>query len=154
VDPVDVLIATGQTQAHVVLLAWPPSGSLPGICTHLLDAYPDLLIVGLRTDGQGLYAVRQAGVAEVRGETSLASVLAALRKTIPEATDCWVIRTAGDEATEGAPRPARSGRWCATHWTSCKAGGRNPFLRGADQRPCRRVGDQGAYRAATKDDLR
>jgi DNA-binding NarL/FixJ family response regulator len=86
VDPVDVLIATGQTQADVVLLTWPPSGEMPATCTRLLGAYPDLLVIGIRADGRGHYTVHQANVTETQCPMSLANVLAAVRTAVPKAS--------------------------------------------------------------------
>jgi DNA-binding NarL/FixJ family response regulator len=46
-DPVNLLVAVGDTQADVVVMALPDSGEMPGICSHLLHEYPQLLILAL-----------------------------------------------------------------------------------------------------------
>jgi hypothetical protein len=50
-DPVDLLMAVRRTEANVVLIAWPKSGEMPGICTHLLLEFPELLVIGLPEKG-------------------------------------------------------------------------------------------------------
>lgn len=44
-DPISLLLTVKDTQADVVIMGheWP--GSIPGICTHLLAEYPDLLVL-------------------------------------------------------------------------------------------------------------
>lgn len=66
-DPVDVLITTGRTRAHVVILSCPLLADGPGICTHLLAEYPDVQIIG---------------IPEAQGVVSLAGLLAAIRSVV------------------------------------------------------------------------
>jgi len=68
-DPVDVLIATGRTRAHAVILSCPLLTDGPGLCTHLLAEYPDVQIIG---------------VPERHGVVSLAGLLAAIRSAPSE----------------------------------------------------------------------
>ena len=75
----DLLTATGRTRADVVLLDWPPSGGLSEFGSRLLTADPGVLIIAIRTDGLGQFAVYRFGVTQMRGAASLASVLAAIR---------------------------------------------------------------------------
>lgn len=63
-DPVDVLIATGRTRAHAVILSCPLLADGPGLCTHLLAEYPDVQIIGIPQE---------------QGVVSLAGLLAAIR---------------------------------------------------------------------------
>lgn len=59
-DSVEVLIATGETQADVVVLAM-ENGATPGITTHLLEEFSQVKIIlvdpGYRSDF--LYELRQ-----------------------------------------------------------------------------------------------
>ena len=50
VDPVDLLVAVGRTEADVVIQTWPASGEMPNILTHLFVEYPELLVIGLPDD--------------------------------------------------------------------------------------------------------
>src|ERR1700756_5385427 len=44
-DPVELLLMVGRTQADVVVIALPSSDEEPGIFSHLLAEYPQLLIL-------------------------------------------------------------------------------------------------------------
>ncbi len=46
-DPVELLAEVGRTEAEVVLVTLPESGGDPGICSHLLAQYPELLVIAL-----------------------------------------------------------------------------------------------------------
>jgi chemotaxis response regulator CheB len=48
-DPIDLLLAVNYTQSDVVILGSSQPDRIPGICTHLLAEYPDLLIFVLST---------------------------------------------------------------------------------------------------------
>jgi DNA-binding NarL/FixJ family response regulator len=48
-DPIDLLLAVNDTQSDVVILEYSQPDRIPGICTHLLAEYPDLLIFVLST---------------------------------------------------------------------------------------------------------
>lgn len=86
VDPVDVLIVTGRTRAHVVILSWPTPGSMPGICTHLLAAFPQTHIIGVRADGLGQHSASQLSDAKEQDAISLVDLLAAIRTAAYETT--------------------------------------------------------------------
>ena len=58
-DPVDLLLAVAETQADVVIHSWPASQEIPGICTHLLLEYPDLLLIGIPPNADHAVACRQ-----------------------------------------------------------------------------------------------
>lgn len=53
-DPVEVLLAVGQTGTDVVILGM-EDRKLPGIASHLLDQYPHLKILAISTDGRHLF---------------------------------------------------------------------------------------------------
>lgn len=44
-EPVDVLLKTGKAKADVVVLPQTIHGGEPGICSHLLLEYPNLVVV-------------------------------------------------------------------------------------------------------------
>ncbi len=48
-DPIDLLLVVDDTESDVVIMGHPQADRLPGICTHLLAEYPDLLILALST---------------------------------------------------------------------------------------------------------
>ena len=48
-DPINLLLTVDDTDADVVVMGHPDADRMPGICTHLLAEYPDLLILTLST---------------------------------------------------------------------------------------------------------
>jgi DNA-binding NarL/FixJ family response regulator len=44
-DPVNLLLRVKDTQADVVIMGHEQPARIPGICTHLLAEYPDLLVL-------------------------------------------------------------------------------------------------------------
>jgi len=58
-DPMDLLFGVDLSEVDAVIHAWPESHEMPGICTHLLAEYPDLLVLGIPPDAQSVYACRQ-----------------------------------------------------------------------------------------------
>src|SRR5262249_40149667 len=81
----ELLLATGETQADVVIIGLEES-KLPGVCSHLLSEYPDVKIRGVDagTSTAFLYEVRTRLVrlVEVSAEVFISAVRAAVR---PEA---------------------------------------------------------------------
>ena len=58
-DPVELLAAVDRTDAEVVLVTLPESGGDPGICSHLLAQYPELLVIALSPVEQRAVAFRR-----------------------------------------------------------------------------------------------
>ena len=50
----EILLAAGETQADVVVLAM-KNARLPGIATHLLQEYPNLKILAVSADGRNAF---------------------------------------------------------------------------------------------------
>ena len=46
-DPVRVLMKVRETGCNVVIVSLPESGEEPGICSHLLLEYPDLVVLAV-----------------------------------------------------------------------------------------------------------
>ena len=46
-DPINLLLTVKDTQADVVIMGHKQPVSIPGICTHLLAEYPDILVLTL-----------------------------------------------------------------------------------------------------------
>lgn len=82
-DPADLLIATGQTEAHVVIQCW-PSDQMPGVCSHLLAAFPDLTVIGISAEGESNFACRRPIVVNHLSPPGLPSVQNAIREAIAE----------------------------------------------------------------------
>ena len=59
VDPVDLLVTVGRTEADVIIQTWPASGEMPNILTHLFVEYPELLVIGLPDDSDRAVVCRQ-----------------------------------------------------------------------------------------------
>lgn len=83
VDPADLLVATGQAEADVVIQRW-PSNEMPGICSHLLAAYPDLTVIGLSTEGECNFACRRPIVVNHLGPPGISSVQGAIREALAD----------------------------------------------------------------------
>jgi DNA-binding NarL/FixJ family response regulator len=81
-DPADLLLATGQTEADVIIQCWQSSEQVPGICTHLLAAYPDVLVIGLGADGEHNYTCRRPVVVDSLSTPALSGVQAAIREAL------------------------------------------------------------------------
>ena len=80
VDPVELLVAVGDTQADVVVMTLPDSGEMPGICSHLLHEYPQLLILALSSARTRACIYRQAITGEPLTDTSDEGILAVVRR--------------------------------------------------------------------------
>jgi len=79
-DPIELLVAVADTQADVVVVTLPDTGEMPGICSHLLHEYPQLLIPALSSDRTRACVYRQAITAEPLADISDEGILAALRR--------------------------------------------------------------------------
>ncbi len=78
----ELLLATGETQADVVIIGF-KEYELPGVCSHLLSEYPyvKILCVDAATSTAFLYEVRirMVPVADVSAEGLISAVRAAVR---------------------------------------------------------------------------
>jgi DNA-binding NarL/FixJ family response regulator len=79
-DPIELLVAVGETQADVVVVTLPDSGEMPGICSHLLQEYPQLLILALSSARTRACVYRQAIMVEPLADMSDEGILAAVRR--------------------------------------------------------------------------
>ncbi len=81
-DAVDLLLTVDLTGVNVVLHGWPEeSGELPGICTHILTEYPDLLLIGIPADADRAYACRQMIATTPLAAKTLHEMLAEIRRS-------------------------------------------------------------------------
>ena len=80
-DPVDLLFGTDLAEVNVVIHSWPESREMPGICTHLLAEYPDLLLVGIPPGAERAYACRQAIATIPLRTSSLRDVIDEIRRS-------------------------------------------------------------------------
>ncbi len=77
-DPVDILMAVREKEPDAIVLALSGSEE-PGLCSHLLAEYPNLTILGLRSDGKTAF-IRPRRIEIV--EPSEQSILYTLRQAI------------------------------------------------------------------------
>ena len=77
-DPVELLVAVGDIQADVVVVTLPDSGEMPGICSHLLHEYPQLLILVLSSARTRACVYRQAITVELLADISDEGMLTAV----------------------------------------------------------------------------
>ena len=80
-DPVELLLAVDETQADVVVVDLPESGEEPGICSHLLAEYPQLLVLALSPGRDRAILYRQSIIKEELSKLSEDEILEAIRKT-------------------------------------------------------------------------
>lgn len=78
-DPVELLMAIGETEADVAVICGPDFNEEPGICSHLLAEYPRLLIFALSPEGHKGYMYRQSIIMETLSNVSGKEILAAIR---------------------------------------------------------------------------
>ena len=79
-DLIELLIAVEDTQADVVVVTLPDSGEMPGICSHLLHEYPQLLILALSSARTKACIYRQAIMVEPLADISDEGILSAVRR--------------------------------------------------------------------------
>jgi DNA-binding NarL/FixJ family response regulator len=79
-DPIELLVGVGDTQADVVVVTLPESGDMPGICSHLLHEYPQLLILALSSARTRACVYRQAITVEPLADISDEGILTAVRR--------------------------------------------------------------------------
>lgn len=77
-DLVELLAAVDRTGADVVIVNLPESGEVPGICSHLLYEYPDLLILALSPVKGEAFAYRLT-ISRSQLNATEKSLLAAIR---------------------------------------------------------------------------
>ncbi len=100
-DPVELLAAVDRTEAEVVLVTLPESGADPGICSHLLAEYPDLLVIALSPVEQRAIVFRQVITREELMPVAEEGLLRAIRRQRDETPRSGGV--AGDRR-EGFPR--------------------------------------------------
>ncbi|HEY7495297.1 MAG TPA: hypothetical protein VIH59_29850 [Candidatus Tectomicrobia bacterium] len=90
-DPIELLVAVGDTQADVVIMTLPESGEMPGICSHLLHEYPQLLILALSSTRTRACIYRQAITVEPLADISDEGILTAVRR-VKAGSTLWRTR--------------------------------------------------------------
>ena len=90
-DPVELLVAVGDTQADVVVVTLPDSGEMPGICSHLLHEYPQLLILALSSSRTRACVYCQSITVESLADISDEGILTAVRMVKANST-LWRTR--------------------------------------------------------------
>ena len=79
-EPIELLLMVGKTQAEVVIVTLPNTDEDPGIYSHLLAEYPQLLILALSTEHENAYLYRQLTAKEHISKASEEVILAVIRK--------------------------------------------------------------------------
>lgn len=86
-DPTSLILAVGQAKANVVIHCWPSTGEMPGVCTHLLAAFPDLTVIGLGIDGERNQVAFRPIVVEPLPAEGLDGVLNVLHEIVKDFVD-------------------------------------------------------------------
>ena len=80
-DHLEVLLVVGETRADAVIL-WMPEDDIPGIATHIAEEYPDVVILAIRIDAQGIRVYELAlGLVQI-GKVPRDALPGVLRATI------------------------------------------------------------------------
>lgn len=79
-DPIQLLMMVEDTQADVVVVTLPDSGTMPGICSHLLHEYPQLVILALTANRTRGHVYRQIIAAEQLADISDEGIVMAIRQ--------------------------------------------------------------------------
>lgn len=82
-DPIDLLVEVKETQADVVVQTWQGSEEMPGICSHLLTEFPDLLVIGVPRYGDHAFVCRQTIAKRRVRTTELHDLLLEICQTAP-----------------------------------------------------------------------
>ena len=85
-DPLEILYAVRKTEAEVVVTTLPESGE-PGISSHLLAEYPELVVVALAPDGNQAMLYRQVLLEERLDGTADEVLLSTLRQAVVHRRD-------------------------------------------------------------------
>ena len=80
-DPVELLLAVGETQAQVVVLNSSDPEDDPGICSHLLAEYRELIILAIPGESSRAFTYRQITLKEELSVESEEEVIAAIRRS-------------------------------------------------------------------------
>jgi DNA-binding NarL/FixJ family response regulator len=80
-EPLDILIAAGQTKANVVLLAV-PDGDLPGVASHLLSEYQHIKVLAVSLHSQHAFLYQLRAELVPLGEASPSGLLEAIRAAV------------------------------------------------------------------------
>ena len=80
-EPVQLLLAVKDTRAQVVIVPLPGSGEIPGICSHLLAEFPDLLILALSLSGDSGFIYTAERVVEAPVNNILKAIRLAERSS-------------------------------------------------------------------------
>ena len=81
--PIDILLRTKGLSADLVVLSHTPNGGEPGICSHLLLEYPNLVVVLVPSDSGPNILCRMVLHREIR-DASKEALRVLLRKLGPE----------------------------------------------------------------------
>jgi DNA-binding NarL/FixJ family response regulator len=77
--PVKVLLQARRRRADVVILPLTESAEMPGVCSHLLDHHPDMLVLALSVHGQSGVVYRRTPTARPMAAPLVEDILKAIR---------------------------------------------------------------------------
>jgi DNA-binding NarL/FixJ family response regulator len=86
-DPIELLAAVGRVEADVVIITLPETGD-PGLLSHLLTEYPDLLVIALSPADESAFVYRQVITKESLEPLSEEGLLHAIRNHTQEYLRC------------------------------------------------------------------
>lgn len=83
-EPIELLWAVGETNADVVVMALPDTNEDPGICSHLLAEYPQLLIIAVSRERDRAFLYQRRPTKELLLRPSNEEILTAIREAVEE----------------------------------------------------------------------
>ena len=87
IDPIELLLATRETMADVIIVTPLKSNGEPKICRHLLLEHPQLRIVTLSANGETAFLYESNSDKKRIDEPSGQSILSAIRKSLHQNVD-------------------------------------------------------------------
>jgi DNA-binding NarL/FixJ family response regulator len=78
-DPIELLLAIDETQADVAIVEMLDANKDPGICSHILAEYPQLLVIAVSSERGRAFLFRQRIDKESLHQASDEEILSAIR---------------------------------------------------------------------------
>jgi DNA-binding NarL/FixJ family response regulator len=86
-DPLRILVAVAETNADVVILDLPDGGTDPGICSHLLAEFPQLVVLALSLQQDELVVYKNKIIKERISSPADKEILSIIRQARSDADD-------------------------------------------------------------------
>ena len=102
VDNIDALLKVGSTGADIVAVDLPPRGKDPGLCSHLLAEYPDVIILALSEEGDKIQIYERAMVTKMASGKSIKQLVNLIRSSVDAEEGHWDNQSSYTKATQSS----------------------------------------------------